>query len=104
MSGLTRQQNLASFMAMLAVLGFAACARQPAESDTGLRGVGTPGVSTYLGSDQTTSLQAMLARCRQVPQQISPIPGDRSLSAACDQLHRTLHSQPGNSVEPGATP
>ena len=92
------------FPVMLTVLGLTACAGQPPGSGAGLRGVGTPGVSAYVGEDQATSVQAMLDLCRQVPQQSDPAPGDRGLSAACAQLRRTLHSQPGNTVQAGATP
>ena len=100
----TRQQISTCGITMLTVLGLTACAGQPAGPDAGMRGVGTPGVSTYLRGDQTISLQAMLDRCRQIPQQTNPNSGDRGLSVACDQLRRTLHSQPGNTVKPGAVP
>ena len=87
-----------------AALGMAGCAAPSPEREAGLRGVGTPGVLSYPGEDQATTLQALLDRCRQVPTQPGPPSEAQSLSAACNQLHRTLHSQPGNTVEPGMKP
>jgi hypothetical protein len=100
-----RRQHISKRLLMtLVVLGLTACAGQSPGSGGELSGVGTPGVSAYVGENQATSVQAMLYRCRQVPQQSDPAPGDRGLSAACAQLRRTLRSQPGNTVEAGATP
>ncbi|MBW4025231.1 MAG: hypothetical protein HIU92_19240 [Proteobacteria bacterium] len=91
-------------MALLTALLATACSGPPPLQNAEVRGVGTPGVSTYLGSNQATSLQALLDRCRAVPAQSGDASGDRGLGAACSQLHRTLHNQPGNTMTPSAEP
>lgn len=78
-------------------LGFAACAGPGQDPDPGLRGYGTPSVSTYVPADKATSVQAMLDRCEQ-GRQDSPRSETQDLAAACDQLRHTLHNQPGNAV------
>ena len=81
---------------MVFVLGLAACSSPAATGGQGsIKGYGVEPVSG-------DSLSAMLARCTQPASQSA----DRgtSLDAECDQLHRTLHNQPGNSAMPAATP
>ncbi len=98
MKPLTRQFSRAC--AAVAVAGLAACAGQASSSDSGLRGVGTPDVSSYPGDDQITSVQELLDRCRQAPEQAGPSSAPRGLEAACGQLYRTMHNQPGNTEQP----
>ena len=83
---------------LVLMLGLAACSA-PAKID-GQAGIKGYGVETVAGDD----LSGMLARCSQPGPQTTT--GDRgtSLNAECNQLHRTLHNQPGNSVASGATP
>ncbi|NPD66024.1 hypothetical protein HN018_03365 [Lichenicola cladoniae] len=85
-------------MPILFVLGLAACS-SPAVTDRqpGLKGYGVEPVSG-------DSLSTMLARCSQSRPQVVGVDRGTSLDAECNQLHRTLHNQPGNSVTPGATP
>jgi hypothetical protein len=96
------QQALPRLVALAAALGLSACAGQPPGPASGLRGVGTPGVSAYMPADQATSLQALLDRCQQAPQASPPQAGHQNLEGACDQLHRQLHNQPGNTVRAAA--
>jgi hypothetical protein len=94
----TRKATAALAVAVLVLTG---CTGQPPGPLPGqrLRGYGTPSVSAYVPADQAASLQAMLDRCERVPR--PPDPAETvGLPAACDQLHRTLHNQPGNAVRP----
>jgi hypothetical protein len=96
---------IGSFVLIAAAVGLAGCAARSADQNPVLRGVGTPGVSLYPADNQATTLHDLLDHCRQVaPAQAGPPSGTRDLSAACRQLRRTLHNQPGNTVEPGAPP
>ena len=73
------------------------CCAETSPSPQGMLGYGTPGVESYMPQDQAPTLQALLERCRNVTQAA----GDSQtagLSAACDQLQRTAHNQPGNTV------
>lgn len=79
-------------------LGLAACAGPGQGSAPGLLGDGTPGVSAYVPEDQATSVRALLDRCEQVPQRADSPPETQGLPAACDQLHGTLRTQPGNAM------
>lgn len=86
--------------ALVGVLGLSACAGQQPGPSAGTRGVGTPGVSAYVPEDQAPTLQALLEQCQHTPQQASLMPAAnrQNLEAACDQLQRQLHNQPGNAV------
>ena len=77
---------------LLLVLGLAACSSSAAPAKQG--SVEGYGVEPVAGD----SLDAMLARCPQPGQQAQPARQAASLSAECDQLRRTLRTQPGNSV------
>lgn len=82
---------------ILLVLGLAACSSPAATGrQGGIKGYGVEPVSG-------DSLSAMLARCSQPGSQAISADRAGSLDAECDQLHRTLHNQPGNSVTVGAT-
>ena len=83
---------------ILLVLGLAACSSPAATGGQGsIKGYGVKPVSG-------DSLSAMLARCSQPGPQTATADRGMSPDAECNQLHRTLHNQPGNSVTPGATP
>jgi hypothetical protein len=83
---------------ILFVLGLAACSSSAAtDRQANLKGYGVEPVSG-------DSLRAMLARCSQPGPQAVGVDRGTSLDAECNQLHRTLHNQPGNSVTSGATP
>ena len=83
---------------ILFVLGLAACSSSAVtDGQAGPKGYGVEPVSG-------DSLSAMLARCSRPGSQAAGVERDRSLGAECDQLHRTLHNQPGNSVMPAAVP
>lgn len=60
-------------------------------------GYGTPGVESYVPQDQAPTLQALLDRCRNVPQETADTQTS-GLPSACSQLKRTSHNQPGNTV------
>lgn len=101
----TAWQALPAIVALAAALGLTGCAdgQRRGAAPQGLLGYGTPGVSAYVPADQATSLQALLDRCQQAqPQASPPQAGRQSLEAACDQLHRQLHNQPGNTVRAAA--
>jgi hypothetical protein len=83
---------------ILLVLGLAACS-SPAATD-GQGSIKGKGVAPVSGE----SLDAMLARCSQPGPQTATAERGTSLDAECNQLHRTLHNQPGNSVAPSTTP
>jgi hypothetical protein len=83
---------------LLAVLGVASCAGSPLPSKPELLGYGTPAVTSYVPADQAGSVQAMQARCTGVPS--AGPSATQGLSAACDQLRRTIHNQPGNEARP----
>ncbi|MDJ0390319.1 hypothetical protein QMO56_19590 [Roseomonas sp. E05] len=90
-------------LALLAAAALAACAeRQPAPR-SGLPGVGTPGVTSHMPGEEPTSVQALLERCSPAPSASGTPPRPQSFAAACDELRRTLHNQPGNSVSAGGT-
>jgi len=95
MSGVSR----GSLAALLAAASLAACAGPPPVPANGILGYGTPGVSSYPNAGQGDSLGSLMERCRTVPASAGP-PRPQSLEAACDQLHRTVRNQPGNSVDP----
>jgi len=100
---ITLHRQLGPVCVAIAVFGLSACSGQ-ATTPEGLRGVGTPDVSSYLGGGQATSVQALLDRCRQAPEQAGPNSDTRGLKAACSQLHRTMHNQPGNTERPAGNP
>ena len=86
---------------LLAAATLAACAAPPPRAAPGkLLGYGTPGVESHLQPGQGDNLQALLARCQGVAEPVGVAPGRQTLEAACDQLHRTMHNQPGNSAGP----
>ena len=86
---------------LIIAFGLTACSGPGgAPPEAARRGVGTPGVSAYMPGVQPTSLQALLDRCRLVPQQEGSPSAIQGLPAACDQLHRQLHNQPGNTAAP----
>lgn len=87
--------------ALLTVSALAACAGDQSAARPDLRGVGTPSVASHMTAEQATDLQALLERCRQVPWQSSTPPRPQTVEAACDELHRTVRNQPGNSVSAG---
>ena len=95
------------FMLVLALgTGVAACAA-PAPDKGGLLGYGTPGVSSYVQGSQDSTLQAELERCRGVGLPDAADQAGRQtggLEAACNQLRRTAHNQPGNAVRPARVP
>ena len=91
-------QPLPAALTLAAALGLSACAGQDRGSAQGLRGYGTPGVTADTSGDQATSVQALLDRCARVPRQPGQASDDQGLAAACDQLHHTVHNQPGNAV------
>lgn len=95
------RQGMAFGPGLVIVFGLAACSGQQAGKDTGVLGYGTPGVSSYVGDGEATSLQVQLGRCSQVPQ-AGAATQTQGLPAACGQLQRTLRNQPGNAVEPAA--
>ena len=83
---------------LVLMLGLAACSvPTTADGQAGIKGYG---VATVAGDD----LSGMLARCSQPRPQTITADRGTSLDAECNQLHRTLHNQPGNSVTPGAAP
>lgn len=84
---------------LLAVLGLAACNVTPLQTQPGMRGFGTQGVSAYAPDGDAPSLQAQLERCERLPQAGSA-GQTQGLPAACDQLRRTIRNQPGNSMQP----
>lgn len=95
---LTVRTGLSAAAALAAALSLAACSTPQASTGDGTLGYGTPGVSSYMADGQAGGLQAELDRCRHLPQ--AGVPGQpQGLTAACDQLHRTLRNQPGNSVK-----
>ena len=94
--------SLQSFVLLAAALVTSACALPGQDPGPGLRGYGTPSVSTYVSPDQASSVQAQLVRCANVPRQLGQTSGTQGLTAACDQLRHTLHNQPGNAVEASA--
>lgn len=92
---MTRGRRLLEAAAGLALLS--GCATPAPEATTGLRGVGTPGVSAYPAGASATTVDALVARCRQAPRATEPTETD-DLAAACAQLRRTMHNQPGNAA------
>lgn len=96
----TARQGWALAPVFAAAFGLAACSVPQASRGTGMLGYGTPGVSAY--ADGGPTLQAQLDACRGVPQ--SKPNQTQGLSASCDQLHRLVRNQPGNSVQPARTP
>lgn len=66
-------------------------------------GYGTPGVSTYRQGASAATLQEELDDCSRVPQ-AGAASQTQGLPAACAQLHRTLHNQPGNTLQSARTP
>ena len=74
------------------VLGLAACSSSAVPAQQGsIKGYGVEPVAG-------DSLDAMLARCSRPGQQALPAEPAASLDAQCDQLRRTLRTQPGNSA------
>ena len=89
----------------LGLVGCDAAGPRQGPSPPGLLGYGTPDVSAYVPADRASSLQAMRANCEGVSPPADPS-ATQGLPAACDQLRRTLHNQPGNATrpEPGSGP
>ena len=92
-----RRAALAAWANLAALANLAACAGPPPAGE--VRGVGTPGVVAYLPESETRDVATMRERCGRVP--AAAAPGERSLASACDQLRRTLRTQPGNAVSAG---
>lgn len=99
---MTAQRNIqcVGLRRVCAVLVFASvlasCAgTQP--SPPGMLGYGTPGVESNMPQDKAPTLQALLDRCRDVPQATADAQTS-GLPSACSQLKRTSHNQPGNAV------
>ena len=90
--------KLARAAAMVLGALVAGCAAPPAAPPGTILGYGTPGVSSYVPAGEASDLNALMARCRQVPS--DPAPPPQTLAAACDQLRRTARNQPGNTVPP----
>lgn len=86
--------------ALVASAALSACSGPQTSKEVGHLGFGTPGVSSYLGGPEATDLQALQARCRQVPQPAGTTSQIEGLPAACAQLQRTGRNNPGNSVQP----
>ena len=82
------------WFSVAAGLLLSACAQPAARQETALLGVGTPGVAAYVPAGEAASLQSLLDRCGPVPRPEAV--ATRGLPAACAQLHRTMHNQPGN--------
>ena len=87
--------RVTAFLVISAALG--ACSGPPESKDAGLLGYGTPGVSSSIQGSPATTLQEELDRCSRVPQD-GAASQTRGLPAACSQLQRTVHNQPGNTV------
>ena len=85
-------------LALLAAAALAACAERQPATQSGLLGVGTPGVASHMPTEEPTSVQALLERCGPMSPESGPPPAPQSFAAACDELHRTLHNQPGNAA------
>ncbi len=82
-----------------ATLALAACTAPGPVAKAQFKGVGTPGVSAYMGQHPATGIQALLDRCAPLRGSRDVPANQQTLQAACDQLHRTMHNQPGNSVQ-----
>ena len=83
---------------ILLAIGLSACSSPaPTGGQESIKGYGVEPVAG-------DSLTAMLAHCSQSGPRSAAADRGTSLDAECNQLHRTLHNQPGNSVTPGATP
>lgn len=80
------------------LLVLAACS-SPAATD-GQASIKGYGVAAVAGND----LSAMLARCPRSGSQATVAERSTPLDAECNQLLRTMHNQPGNSVKPDAIP
>lgn len=83
---------------LAAAFALAGCAGQQPRQPPGLLGYGTPDVSTYVPAKRAASLEALRTSCDGVP--AADPSATQGLPAACDQLHRTQHNQPGNAVRP----
>jgi len=94
---MNRSALLGATIAFTVPLILAACGRPPQAAPGAILGYGTPGVSSYVPAVDADSLQALLDRCRQVPD-IHRSPRPQTIEAACDQLQRTRRNQPGNTV------
>ncbi|MBE7158798.1 MAG: hypothetical protein INR62_10280 [Rhodospirillales bacterium] len=75
----------------------AGCAGPPTAQPSQVLGHGTPGVESYGLPGRTATLADLQDRCRAVPDTPDP-PRPQTLAAACDQLRRTLHNQPGSAL------
>ncbi len=93
--------RLTALLVALPALG--ACSGPTTSREAGLLGYGTPGVSTYRQGAPASTLQEELDRCNRVPQ-AGAASQTEGLPAACAQLHRTLHNQPGNTLQSARTP
>ncbi len=80
-----------------------ACSGPPTSKQAGMLGYGTPSVSTYSQETSATTLKEELDGCSRVPQ-AGAASQTQGLPAACAQLHRTLHNQPGNTVPSARAP
>lgn len=100
----TTVQQFRIIPALLSVTALVACAGAQPTASSNLLGVGTPGVASYMPAEQATDLQALLEQCRQVQRQSSTPPQPQTMEAACEELHRTVRNQPGNSVPAGGMP
>lgn len=90
------QRTQCVFLGLCAIV-LAACSAGPSGPHAGMRGYGTPGVESYVSTDQARDLQAQLHACRDVPLE-GAAAQTKGLPAACGQLQRTVRNQPGNAV------
>jgi hypothetical protein len=96
--------QLGCWTAVMVALGaLGACSGPPTSKEAGELGYGTPGVSTYQPGSSAATLQEELDRCSRVPQ-AGAASQTRGFPAACAQLQRTLHNQPGNTLQSVRTP
>ncbi len=66
-------------------------------------GYGSLGMSTYQPGSSDATLQEEMDRCNRVPQ-AGAASQTQGLPTACAQLHRTLHNQPGNTLQSACNP
>jgi len=86
------------FTAVLVIsAALGACSGPPGSKNTSALGYGTPGVSASTQGSSATTVQEEMDRCSRVPQD-GAVSQTRGLPAACSQLQRTVHNQPGNTV------
>lgn len=92
------RDNIIAHLAL--AVGLAGCSASTVQTSPVHLGYGTPGVSAYVNGMEAMDFKAMAARCSQVPQAAMTANQIEGLPAACAQLQRTAHNQPGNAVQP----